>query len=167
MGVQKWIRMTSKFKSGCRLHSVIKRSPCKECLHSLSPFLCHMVFTGAEVITCILTCYFYCVFTDVFKSHHSPHHMSGPPFMSESDSGTSSTTPPSSPLRSKSKKGRVRCFMLFCHTLKTAGGICSRRLCGHNTSECDDVTAGIHNSHFIDLPDYRYLYIYIFSSLDR
>ncbi|XP_045203913.2 uncharacterized protein LOC123556906 isoform X3 [Mercenaria mercenaria] len=45
---------------------------------------------------------------DVYKSHTSPLHTSpsGFPFMSESDSGTSSTTPPSSPLRYKSKKGR-------------------------------------------------------------
>ncbi|XP_060554346.1 ETS-related transcription factor Elf-3-like isoform X1 [Ruditapes philippinarum] len=45
---------------------------------------------------------------DVYKSHTSPLHTpaSGFPFMSESDSGTSSTTPPSSPLRFKSKKGR-------------------------------------------------------------
>lgn len=57
--------------------------------------------------------------SDVYKNHHSPHHMTGLHFMSESDSGTSSTTPPSSPLRSKSKKGRVRCFydLFFCENI--------------------------------------------------
>ena len=56
--------------------------------------------------------FFFCIFSDhAYKGHHSPLCMSnssstGFHFISESDSGTSSTTPPSSPLRCKNKKGR-------------------------------------------------------------
>ncbi|XP_052278190.1 ETS translocation variant 5-like isoform X1 [Dreissena polymorpha] len=51
---------------------------------------------------------------DVYKPHQSPPQ--GLSFMSESDSGTSSTTPPSSPLRYKSKKGRKPKFHEFDHS---------------------------------------------------
>ena len=53
--------------------------------------------------------------------------MSGLPFMSESDSGTSSTTPPSSPLRSKSKKGKAQFFMSLSQHYKMAGNIKGRK----------------------------------------
>ncbi|XP_052797290.1 ETS translocation variant 5-like isoform X2 [Mya arenaria] len=50
---------------------------------------------------------------DVYKGQQSPGQHAGQMFMSESDSGTSSTTPPSSPLRCKSKKGRKPKFQEY------------------------------------------------------